>query len=743
MKFFYTLLLVCLVTVQLQAQQNGKPKLSANLQQLLHGYTSGKENKQSIVYAKRNGIVYISTLIKVNKALSVSSLNKLGVLIGTKAGNIWTAQVPEDQIHHFSNLKGIDFIQLDEPIKANLDMARKSSRVDSVQDVIGLPMGYSGKGVVVGIIDAGFDYTHPTFYDTTGNGLRLKRVWEQHNDGTPPAGYSYGNELTDTSAMLVKGNEINSFSHGTHVGGIAAGSGYGSLNNKKMRGIAYESDLVFVGIRPEKSEWKSMGMSSILDGINYIFTYAQSVGKPAVVNLSWGNSIGPNDGSSLFSQACNNLTGPGRIFVLSAGNNGDENIHLQKQFTVTDTIVNTFVSFPDIDGEKLNWIDLWGESGKSFCVKLSLYNGNTATDSTVLICLDNATLDTFLIGSNNDTCFFTLTSAASDYNGKPHILLDITSRTTNMLCISIIGHDGTVNMWQGYVKNYSGHYGSFTNNGKAWAVNGDNHYTLGEMACTQSAITVAAYASKISFKNVQGSTVSYAGYASTNQIVPFSSHGPTVDGRIKPDIAAPGMTLASAVNSYDVSYALGGGNYAQSVLKYTFPKNGREYFYAEASGTSMSSPMVSGIVALMLQVNPALSPQRIKEIIFQTAIKDGYTTPSPDSSRWGAGKINAYAAIKRAILTVGMNEQIQKDQLVKLFPNPATGVFTISIDARSKGTVYVEITDLMGKVVNALPWDISVGANQISIDSHEMNQGVYFVTVIENGNQHLQKLIIY
>ncbi len=743
MKTIYTLFLMCLVAMQLCAQQTANPKLSANLRQFLHSSASTQSNNQSIVYTKTNGIVYISTIIKVNKTISVSGLNKLGVLIGTKAGNIWTAKVPENQIRNFANFRGIDYIQLDEPINANLDVARKSSRVDSVQDGTGLPMGYSGKGVVVGIIDAGFDYTHPTFYDTTGNVLRLKRVWEQHNEGTPPAGYSYGNELTDTAAMLVKGYEVNSFSHGTHVGGIAAGSGYGSLNNKKMRGMAYESDLVFVGIRPEKSEWKSMGMSSILDGINYIFKYAQSVGKPAVVNLSWGNSIGPNDGSSLFSQACNNLTGPGRIFVLSAGNNGDENIHLQKQFTGTDTLVHTFVSFPDIDGEKLSWIDLWGEPAESFCVKLSLYNGNTTTDSTTFMCLASNTIDTFLIGSNNDTCFFTLTASAADLNGKPHILIDVTSRTTNILCISIAANKGTVNMWQGYVKNYSGYYGAFTNNGKAWAVNGDNHYTLGEMACTESAITVAAYASKISFKNLQGSTISYSGYASFNQIVPFSSHGPTIDGRIKPDIAAPGMTLASAVNSFDVSYAAGGGNYGQSVAKYTFPKNSRDYFYAEASGTSMSSPVVSGIVAIMLQVNPALSPQRIKEIIFQTATKDNFTTQHPDSARWGAGKINAYAAIKRAILTVGLTEQIKQNQTVKVFPNPATGMFSVSMEAHQQTTAYIEITNMMGQVINALPWDIVSGTNSLLIDSHDMTQGVYFVNVIQNGQQLIQKVVIY
>lgn len=730
--------LLCCLTMQTAF---GQAKLSANFYQYLNS-SNTKRPASNIVYSKQNDQVFVSTLMKINGAFNEQELTGLGALIGTKAGNIYTVQIPENKIAYVIKLKGIDYIQLDEPISSNMDIARKSSRVDSVQNGINLPMKYSGKNVVVGIIDAGFDFTHPTFYDTTGTRLRIKRVWEQKNAGTPPAGFSYGNELTDTAAMLAKGFEVNSFSHGTHVGGIAAGSGYGSLNNNKQRGVAYESDLVFVGIRPEKSEWKGMGMASILDGIQYIFNYAQSVGKPAVVNLSWGCSIGPNDGSSLFSQAVNNLTGPGKIFVLSAGNNGEEKIHLQKQFTTTDTLVNTFITFPTVAGEQRNWIDIWGNSGNTFCINLTLYNGDSAAYKLTNICTDSSTLDTFLIGTDGDTCFATITATASDYNGKPHILLDLWNKTANKLAIGIAGTNGTVNMWQGFVHEYSGYYGSFDKLNKSWAVDGDVEYTLGEMSCTQSAITVAAYASKISFKNLQGISQSYSGYAATNQIVPFSSHGPTANGGAKPDIAAPGMTLASSVNSFDVSYAPGGGNYAQSVA--VFSKNNKNYYYAEASGTSMSSPMVSGIVALLLQVNPALSPQAIKDIIFTTAIKDNFTTPTPNPNRWGAGKINAYAAVKKAILTIGVDDA-HPDILsnIELYPNPNSGLFQLSIDADRQTNWVVSATNLLGQTIYLAPWQIKNGANEFSIQLEQAPPGIYIVTIMGEGTQVVKKVVIH
>jgi len=722
------------------AQVNQTNKLSANLMQLL-AKPNAINSSNKAVLSKIKGETFVSTLIKVTPQINEKSITQLGAYIGTKAGNIWTVQVPISQLQKFIAITQIDYIQLDEPIASNLDAAIKSARADSVQNGINLPLAYSGKGVVVGIIDAGFDYTHPTFYDTSGNNLRIKRVWEQHNDGTPPIGYNYGNEISDNATMLAKGFEVNSFSHGTHVGGIAAGSGYGT--NKKYRGLAYESDLVIVGIKPEKTEWKTSGMASILDGMNYIYNYAKSVNKPAVVNLSWGNSIGPNDGSSLFSQACNNMVGEGKIFVLSAGNNGDENIHIQKTFTNIDTTLHSFVTFPTINGEKRNWIDVWGEVGKQFCLKISLYNGSIVSSATTDICLNNNTLDTFLVGSKNDTCFLTITAKAADYNGKPHILVDVFSKTEDRFCVSVLGQSGLVHMWQGFVNDYNGYYGEFTSGGFPWGTAGNSNYTLGEMASTQSAITVAAYASKITFKNLAGSNQSYSGYAFPGQITPFSSKGPTVDGRIKPDIAAPGMTIASAVNSFDVSYLSGGSNYAQSVAKFTFAKNNRDYYYAESSGTSMSSPMVTGIVALLLQANPKLTPALIKDIIFKTAITDIYTKQPVDSSRWGAGKINAYAAIKRTIATIGVTEQKFTQTQVNLFPNPTSGSFQLYCEATQNNDLQVTITDIMGKTIQQHNWTASDSNNTLTIDLGNENKGVYFVSISNGSSNEVRKVLVY
>ena len=732
---------IALGFLNLYGQQTAQ--LSPNLRLWLSKKQSVKSNE--VIKYKQGNMVYLSALVKVNPAqINLSQLQKLGIKIGTKAGDIYTLQVPEKQIPNLAQLKGILYIQLDELIATNMDPARRSSRVDSVHRGINLPFAYTGKNVVVGIIDAGFDYGHPTFYDTLGNVLRVKRVWEQRKAGTPPTGFNYGNEITDTTNMLLVGNDVNSFSHGTHVGGIAAGSGIGSLYNTRGRGVAYESDLVFVGIKPNKSEWTGAGMSSIIDAVNYIFTYAASVGKPAVANLSWGCSIGPNDGSSLFSQALNNLVGPGKIFVNSAGNNGDENIHWANKATMVSGTDYSFVSFPNVVGEKRTWIDVWGEKDKALCVNLLLYRNGNLVDSCGTICvLNNESKNGYLIGQSGDTLYYNMATANSDFNNqKTHVLMDLHSKTTDSLCIKI-DHAGRFDAWMGYVNDYNGYYGAFTNGGYAWATNGNSQYTLGEMSCAPAAITVAAYVSKISYRNLAGGQPSYLGYATTNAIAPFSSIGPTANGRMKPDIAAPGMTIASGVNSYDVSYAPGGGNYSSSVAQYQFGSNNRTYFYAEASGTSMSAPMFSGIVALLLQANPILTPQKIKEILSKTAYKDNFTTNTPDSTRWGYGKANAYAMIKEAILLSGTIEAPNNElKTLSVYPNPSTGSFWVEFETIKAGNTQIMVCDVMGKTMFETLQPSSTGLNKMEINKAELTPGMYVLKVKVNGVEVNRRLVV-
>ncbi len=547
--------------------------------------------------------------------------------------------------------------------------------------------------------------------------------------------------MTDSAVIWADAND-NGQSHGIHVSGIAGGSGYGSTNHK-YRGISYGADLVLVGITPDKSQWINTGAADMIDGMNYIFTYAQSVGKPAVMNLSWGSPLGPRDGNSLFSQACDNLTGPGKIFVCSAGNNGENKIHVQKTFTAADSLVHSFLTIANSPVGLRTWVDIWGDTAKPFCIQFALYNGTTAGDSTGFFCIDNFNKSFFLIGSNNDTCFIDITTSDEEFNEKTRIFVSLYSKTNDKLRISLKAHDGLVNMWNSFVYNTSGYYGSFGNNTFAWAVNGTTDMTISDIAATRSAITVGAYASKLNYTNISGNTLSYSGYVARGALVPFSSRGPTADGRIKPDITGPGLTVTSGISSYDTTFGPTGDSYVYVISEANNPRDGRDYSYATLSGTSMSGPAVSGIVAMMLQARPGLSPQQIKDIFTATAIRDFATgtIPPAGNNNWGHGKVNAYGALKNIANLNSVSQPQHATLECLIYPNPGNGNYTLDYHSTIAETLSIDVYDVLGKKLKSYAWNVVPGQNS-HILSLDLPKGIYLTHIASQQGQTVIKTVV-
>jgi subtilisin family serine protease len=731
----------------LQAQESKVAKLSASTQQYLwkqkNMYSGSKILPECVYRQDANGKIYIASLIQVKPTINESDLAALDIMVGSKSKDIWTAYVPLDKVKAFTELPGIAAIELDRPTAITMDSARIHTHADSVHNGINLPQAYDGKDVVVGVIDAGFDYTHPANFDTSYTHFRLKSVWEQKGTGTAPSAFGYGAEYIDSTSIFNKEFDVMTFSHGTHVAGIAAGSGYGGPagDNERFRGMAYNSDLVYVGILPELNMWLNTGLTDMIDGINYIYDYAAAVNKPAVANLSWGNPIGPHDGLALFSQACDNATGPGKIFVLSAGNNGGRKVHLQKTFSPSDTMVRTVLGFGGGLPSKTNWVDIWGDTAHSFCLEFELRNILGPVDNSTTYCIDDQTHQVALIGNNNDTCFITLTSVSSDINGKTHILLDVDSRVAENLIISVIGQTGKVDMWQGYVLEARGYYGAFSKDVYSFTTNGDDAMSSSDMTSTHSAIAVGAYTSKATFTNISGNSMSFG--QSIYDIANFSSKGPTADGRTKPNITGPGTAIASAVNSVDAAYASSGGNYNLVTNEFVSPLNGTTYSYAMLQGTSMSSPAVAGIVALMLQVNPNLTPDQIQTILYNTAIKDNYTgnIPATGDNIWGWGKINAYAAVAACLNISGIYHEPNPTLQALLYPNPSKGNYTLELQAKKSETIEIILVDITGRSLDQMEWNVDSGVNNIQPNWDELTPGIYFVHLKGQDGEMNIKLI--
>jgi subtilisin family serine protease len=586
-----------------------------------------------------NNILYANAFLLTSDNYEPSELSKYGFLSGSQSGQIMTGLIPIDKIIEISNSDLIKYIQIGEPAKPLMDAARAATWVNEVHAGTGLPQSYFGNGVVVGIIDGGFDYTHPNFYDGTGsNNYRIKRVWEQNGTGTPPAGYSYGRELSTQTSILNAQKDISSGSHGSHVTGIAAGAGGGASTT--YMGVAPQSDVVLVSYGGSDSK--------LADAISYIMNYASSVNKPCVINMSLGKHIGPHDGNSAFDQYCDGIVGQGKLLVGAAGNEGSDALYYGKSYTSSDTVLYSFVQFPSssngTNGETV--IDIWGNQNQNFWVAVNIYNTNTNSfeDWTPYIAANSPSSNNYTLYDDDtfvpDACSVTIATEINGLNNKPRVLVSIDHTAQDdsyrWVMIEIIAYNTQTKMWAATA--YNGSETVFTANGKGYPwVNGSTSSTMGEIGGTgKNIITVGAYTSKNSWTALNASNQSNG--ATNGAIADFSSKGPTADGRTKPDITAPGNVIVSSVNRFDSNYPSSSNDVVSGVTNGT-----NNWYFATMQGTSMASPMVTGILALWLQAYPNLTPTQAKTLLKDNAWTDSYTGTIPvnGSNTWGWGKVDA------------------------------------------------------------------------------------------------------
>lgn len=659
-----------------------------------------------------HGLPTVGALAQVNNTDALHVLRELGVYVVSNAGSIYTLRIPLEKVELALAVGGIERIKIGSEL--SLDMVRElnSARVDSVHNNWGelLDQPYFGTGVVIGVIDWGFDYTHPNFYDTTLTNMRLVRAWDQNkNSGPAPILYGFGTEYVGSAELLAAQEDtlyvFGPGSHGTHVAGIAGGSGSGQI----AYGVAPDAELIFISLKRDAP--------SLIDGFNYIKDYAESVGKPWVVNMSFGSHLGPHDGSSLENIGIDNLHGPGRIFVGSAGNNGNNNFHLERDFTLDTDSLFTVVNFNNTIAESFGQtLSMWGSASSSFGVSLRFVNTSNITVYETPFYWSNdepVVIDTLDVNGNEIIIRVTAVSAFTT-NDKPNIRMEI--RNTSSLKTVLVMHseDSHVHIWNNVrMNNRYTNWGVNLTNNYPNAVGGNHNYGLGEPAGVgKNVITVASY--RAEQWNDAGTSFVFG------DISAFSSRGPTVDDRIKPDIASTGQEVLSSINSFDPSN--------QSGLLFSFEFEGRTYGFKRLSGTSMSGPLVAGIVALMLEANPLLSATGAKEILKMTARLDhltGTIDPVNGHLQWGWGKANALAAVIAAKDFVGVEEFLWVEQAFALFPNPATSApisiqLTENLQGREDLVLYAY--DMSGNVVREIRLS---GAAAQELDLGILSAGTY------------------
>lgn len=540
----------------------------------------------------------------------VDQLANSGLTIRSQIGDIITGVIALDKLPDLAAVEGVELVESAREMVAELDLAIVDTRVNLVQQG---PPGRRGSGVIVGVVDSGCDFTHPCFRNDDGTS-RILFIWDQTltrtGTETAPAGFAYGVEYTNAqiNAALTQANPFAQVrsrdprKHGTHVAGIAAGNGRASSSSQpafRFVGVAPEADLIIVKVGGGGSE--GLGTSAnALDAVNYCYQRAQSSGNRAcVVNMSLGDNLGPHDGTSLLERGLDNLLGPQRrAFVKSAGNVGNARHHAGGTVP-SGGVVN--VGFAEPSGNTTpDTLDFWYGGGNTFRVEVIDSDGN----STGLVNVGLATNSTLAGGNtvridhrNNDP-----------FNGDKRIFITITRGSATQ----VRPGDWTVRLqsvssagggrFDGWIQRHN----LLTQRPTFTAPFESNDRTISTPGTAQKVITAANYITRD--PGVGGLSAS-------------SSRGPTRDGRLAPTVSAPGTNVFSANAEF------GGGA----------P-------YIDASGTSMSAPHITGIIALMFQKNPNRTQEQIRECLTSTARQDGFTGPVPNTA-WGAGKVDAQAAV--------------------------------------------------------------------------------------------------
>ena len=628
------------------------------------------------------------TLVDVFVSLTGPSpdmIEALGGRVVARVGSLLGARVPLSALSALRADGRVRYVQAARRVKPTNDLAMQDIRASQVRTVSnGVFTGATGSGVIVGVFDTGIDWSHPDFQNPDGT-TRILYIWDLTTTGTAPGtiggvDFTGGNECSAAVINARSCTEHDVAAHGSHVAGIAAGDG-SSGSAFQYAGVAPEADIIAV-------KGGDFGFSTldIISGLQYIFARADQLGRPAVVNLSLGTLFGPHDGTEAEEQAIDALSGPGHIVVIAAGNDGSNPtattgntpfflVHATRTLAaVGDTaqIGDTVPPYTPATGDQNDFMlfTLWYDGRDSITVTVRRPDGTTFSRRTgdPVDSSDAAQGRIFIYnaaggpsGQNGDR-----QGEIEMYDGDP-TQPPAPGRWVITLRLDQRGGSGRFDLWE---------YATSSSLGNSQiSSGGDNGYLVGSPGNAARAITVAAHVNRVNW-TAQAGRFQFLVREQVGDLATFSSSGPTrpvrdsLPSRQKPELSAPGKGVFSVYSSTSTPPAPGA----------LLATDGTHVLF---SGTSMSTPMVTGSIALLLERRSDLTPEQVRTVLTGTARQDGFTATSyetgsgvssgsPNAS-WGAGKLDVQAALAQvpAALTVMPGTTSPTGQRLRIGANPA------------------------------------------------------------------------
>lgn len=527
------------------------------------------------------------------------------------------------------------------------DTMRVNNRINDIHaGTAPLNTSLEGDGVIIGLIDTGIDFLHPDFMNPDSS-TRVLYIWDQTKpvNQYTPAQYGYGQHWDSTKINQGLSTNNDQYGHGSTVAGAACGNAFA---NGKNKGVAPKTDIIMVESNFNAADW----LATVVDAVEYIYTIADSIGKPCVINASVGEYYGSHDGLDPYALYIDSLINAkkGHLFVASAGNSGDLGpYHLHTE--VTDTSMTWFKLNPSSAfGVPTVFFEVWADTADLNNVNFSIgadkispthsfrgrgqfFNAGSAPLSALIFdTIRNTNAD--ILG----TIMYWMEPRGGQYllqaymqepdSAQYHFRFETAG--TGSFDVWTTSTFGTSDM-----ENRADTIAGFTEINKY--VYPDTLQTIvSSFQCSPYTITVGNYANDSGYVNKYNE---WAPRGETRgKLAASSSKGPTRTGLIKPEIAASGATTNSTyplflidyfiANNLDTALALGGMHY----------RNG---------GTSMSSPVVAGVAALFLEQCPQAGPSYFSTALINAAYTDSFTGVVPNNA-FGYGKLDGFETLINA-----------------------------------------------------------------------------------------------
>ena len=640
-----------------------------------------------------------------------------------QAGNIYIAAIPADRLGALSQERNVSRIEARRGTHALMDSMAIHLNALPVYAGTSLPQAYTGKDVVMGIMDIGFDLTHPNFYDAQAANYRIKRLWDQISPDTIGSSLFVGRDYSGERELLDLGCSYDGKqqTHGTHTLGIAAGSGY----NSPYRGMAWESDICLVNNATtedialiDTADYDKYTFATDALGFKYIFDYAQSVGKPCVVSFSEGSEQDFYGYDVLYYAMLDSLLGPGRILVASAGNNGNvvNFIHKERGRERAGTFVQT----------NIDRMSLTAKADAPFTLRTTIYNTEPViieipTDE-VLAREDSCYTDSVLI--DDRMYYITLTAYPSCYI-PTETCYDIELRAlANLgshkpLSVEFVGRDADIEVYR--------NSGNLVTNPLAPELcDATVGRTIHSPSSAPRVICVGATGYRTGITNYLGEYREF-NQGNDGRRSSYSSIGPTFDGRIKPDVMAPGSNIISSYSSYYLENNPQAGDIRSDVEHFDF--RGRTYSWNSNAGTSMATPAVGGAIALWLQAKPTLTPEEAMDVIAHTSSHYNESLSYPNNE-YGYGQIDVYRGLLYILGIDGIEGLSQhQPKAVSIVPI-GQGQLQLRFEGNeglSTPSFSIRIFNTSGQLVSTQ--SLTGGQEEYTIDLSSLPRGVYAVQV--------------